>query len=399
MSIHRIEDIVCEYSGRYQTWSILQETPIRLLSLPMGYSISEDPEDEPNEEKPLRESKEEGYVVPTGRVKVPAGRHKAEVVFHEKVVRIPLASGKILLVQGERTEESPKSFKRLPPQRQVEFRIDLIPGATPIAKSTYRLAPSEMQELSEQLQELQDKGFIQPSHSPWGASVLFVKKKDGSFRMCIDSLELNKLTIKNCYPLPRIDNLFDQLQGSHYFSKIDLRFGYHQLRVHEADVPKTAFRMRYGHFDFMVMPFELTNAPTVFMEYLDKFVIVFIDDKLIYSKSKEDHEVHLKLVLELLKKEKLYAKFSKCEFWLQEVRFLGHVVNSNGIHMNPSKIEVTTDVHREFLQDCQTPYFTDAEEPERGNVIVYASRQLKNHENNYTTHGLEFGAVVFDLKN
>ncbi|GJU16547.1 putative nucleotidyltransferase, ribonuclease H [Tanacetum coccineum] len=241
----------------------------------------------------------------------------------------------------------PEDLSGLPPQRQVEFRIDLVPGATPVAKSPYRLAPSEMQELSGQLQELQDKGFIRPSHSPWGAPVLFVKKKDGSFRMCIDYRELNKLTVKNRYPLPRIDDLFDQLQGSCYFSKIDLRSGYHQLRVHEDDIPKTAFRTRYGHFEFTVMPFGLTNAPAVFMDlmnrvckpYLDKFVIVFIDDILIYSKTKEDHEVHLRLVLELLRKEKLYAKFSKCEFWLQEVHFLGHVVNQSGIHVDPSKIE------------------------------------------------------------
>nr|GFB19944.1 putative reverse transcriptase domain-containing protein [Tanacetum cinerariifolium] len=184
-----------------------------------------------------------------------------------------------------------------------------------------------MQELANQLKEIQDKGFIRPSSSPWGALVLFVKKKDGSFHMCIDYRELNKLTIKNRYPLPRIDDLFDQLQGSQYFSKIDLRSGYLQLRVREEDIPKTAFRMRYGHFEFMVMPFGLTNAPTVFMDlmnrvcrpYPDKFVIVFIDDILIYSKSKEEHEVYLKLILELLKKEKLVGKFSKCEFWLQEV--------------------------------------------------------------------------------
>ncbi|GJZ59309.1 putative reverse transcriptase domain-containing protein [Tanacetum coccineum] len=206
--------------------------------------------------------------------------------------------------------------------------------------------------MSRQLQELQDKGFIRPSHSPWGAPVLFVKKKDGSFRMCIDYRELNKITIKNIYPLPRIDDLFDQLQGACYLSKIDLRLGYHQLRVHEDDIPKTAFRKRYGHFEFTVMPFGLTNAPAVFINlmnrvckpYLDKFVIVFIDDILIYSKTKEEHEVHLKLVLELLRKEKLYAKFSKCEFWLQEVHFLGHMVNQSGIHVNPSKIEAVNNL-------------------------------------------------------
>ncbi|GJU11669.1 putative reverse transcriptase domain-containing protein [Tanacetum coccineum] len=208
-----------------------------------------------------------------------------------------------------------------------------------------------MKELSEQLQELSDKGFIRPSSSPWGAPVLFVKKKDGSFRMCIDYRELNKLTVKNRYPLPRIDDLFDQLQGSSIYSKIDLRSGYHQLRVREQDIPKTAFRTRYGHYEFQVMPFGLTNAPAVFMDlmnrvckpYLDKFVIVFIDDILIYSKDEKEHEEHLKAILELLKKEKLYAKFSKCEFWIPKVQFLGHVIDSRGIHVDPAKIESIKD--------------------------------------------------------
>ncbi|GJU40301.1 reverse transcriptase domain-containing protein [Tanacetum coccineum] len=207
--------------------------------------------------------------------------------------------------------------------------IELIPGATPVAKSPYRLVPSELEELFGQLKKLQDK-------------------KDGSFRMCIDYRELNKLTVKNRYPLPRIDDLFDQLQGLQFFSKIDLRSGYHQLRVHEDDIPKTAFRTRYGHFEFTVMPFGLTNAPAIFIDlmnrvcrpYIDKFVIVFIDDILIYYKTREEHVEHLRLVLEQLKKEKMYAKFSKCEFWLREVQFLGHVINGNGIHVDPSKIEV-----------------------------------------------------------
>nr|GEX93246.1 putative reverse transcriptase domain-containing protein [Tanacetum cinerariifolium] len=271
-------------------------------------------------------------------------KNNAEIVCHEKVVRIPLESGEVLRVQGERTlggtktlmstkadepklsdipvvrdfiDVFPKDLSGLPPQRQVEFCMDLIPGATPISKSLYRLAPSKMQELSEQLEELQDEGFIRLSHSPWGAPVLFVKKKDDSMRMCIDYRELNKLTIKNRYPLPRIDDLFDQLQGVRYFSNIDLRSGYHQLRVHEDDIPKTTFRTRYRHFEFTVMPFGLTNAPS----------------------TKEGHEVHLKLVLELLKKERLYAKFLKCEFWLQEVHFIGYVVNHNDIHVDPSKIK------------------------------------------------------------
>ncbi|GKA72286.1 putative reverse transcriptase domain-containing protein [Tanacetum coccineum] len=204
-----------------------------------------------------------------------------------------------------------------------------------------------MKELAEQLKELSDKGFIRPSSSPWGAPILFVKKKDGSFRMCIDYRELNKLTVKTRYPLPRIDDLFDQLQGSNIYSKIELRSGYHQLRVREEDIPKTAFRTRYGHYEFQVMPFGLTNAHAVFMDlmnrvckpYLDKFVIVFIDDILIYSRDEKEHEEHLKTILELLKKEELYAKFSKCEFWIHTVKFLGHVIDISGIHIDPTKIE------------------------------------------------------------
>ncbi|GKD44696.1 putative reverse transcriptase domain-containing protein, partial [Tanacetum coccineum] len=199
-------------------------------------------------------------------------------------------------VVKEFPENFPEDLPGLPPVRQVEFQIDLIPGTTPVARAPYRLAPFEMQELSNQLQELLDRGFIRPSTSPWGAPVLFVKKKEGSLRMCIDYRELNKLTVKNRYPLPRIEDLFDQLQGSSVYSKIDLRSGYHQLRVRDKDIPKTAFRTRYGHYEFQVIPFGLTNAPSVFMDlmnrvckpYLDKFVILFIDDILIYSRNKEE---------------------------------------------------------------------------------------------------------------
>ncbi|GKA83030.1 putative reverse transcriptase domain-containing protein [Tanacetum coccineum] len=381
-------------------------------------------------------------------------------------------------------EVFPKYLPGIPPTRQVEFQIDLVPGAAPVARAPYRLAPSEMKELAEQLQELSDKGFIRPSSSPWGAPVLFVKKKDGSFRMCIDYHELNKLTVKNRYPLPRIDDLFDQLQGSSVYSKIDLRSGYHQLRVREEDIPKTAFRTRYGHYEFHVMPFGLTNAPAVFMDlmnrvckpYLDKFVIVFIDDILIYSKNKEEHEGHLQLILELLKEEheghlqlilellkeeKLYAKFSKCEFWIPKVQFLGHVIDSKGIHVDPAKIESIKDwaspksateirqflglagYYRRFIEGfskiakpmtkltqknvkfdwgekeeaafqlikqklCSAPIlalpkgsenfivYCDASHKGLGavlmqneKVIAYASRQLKIHEKNYTTHDLE----------
>ncbi|GJY07162.1 putative reverse transcriptase domain-containing protein [Tanacetum coccineum] len=193
----------------------------------------------------------------------------------------------------------------------IEFQIDLVPGAAPVARAPYRLAPSELQELSTQLQELSDKGFIRPISSRWGAPVLFFKKKNGSFWMCINYRELNKLTVKNRYPLLRINDLFDQLQGSSVYTKIDLSSGYHQLKVHDKDILKMAFRTRYSHYEFQVMPFGFTNVPTVFMDlmnrvckpYLDKFVIVFIDDILIYSKNKEEHAEHLKLILELLKKE------------------------------------------------------------------------------------------------
>ncbi|GJY55352.1 putative reverse transcriptase domain-containing protein [Tanacetum coccineum] len=325
----------------------------------------------------------------------------------------------------------------LPSTRQVEFQIDLVPGAAPVARAPYRLAPSEMKELSEQLKELSDKGFIRPSSSPWGAPVLFVKKKDGSFRMCIDFQELNKLTMKNRYPLPRIDDLFDQLQGSSVYSKIDLRSGYHQLRVREEDIPKTAFRTRYGHYEFQVMPFGLTNAPAVFMDLMNR---------------------------------ELYAKFSKCEFSIPKVQFLGHVIDSKGIHVDPTKIESIKDwaspkspteilqflglagYYRRFIEGfskiakpmtkltqkkvkfewsdkqeaafqllkqklCSAPilalpegskYFIaycDASKKglgavlmQREKVIAYASRQLKIHEKNYTTHDLELGAVVFALK-
>lgn len=232
-------------------------------------------------------------------------------------------------------EVFPKDLLGLPSSRAVEFQIDLTPKAAPVAKALYHLAPQEMQELSSQLQEHRDKGLIQPSSSPWGTLILFVKKKDGSMQMCNNYRELNKMTIKNRYPLPWIDDMFDQPDGASYFSKIELWLGYHQLRVCEEDIPKTTFRMRYGHYEFLVIPFGLTNAPAVFMDlmnrvyrpYLDKFVIVFIDDKLIYSRSKKDHEQHLNIIPELHKGQKLYTKFSKCEFLLREVHFLGRVIN------------------------------------------------------------------------
>ncbi|XP_052732432.1 uncharacterized protein LOC128196232 [Vigna angularis] len=243
-------------------------------------------------------------------------------------------------------EVFPDEIPRLPPVREVEFTIDLVTTAAPISVQPYRMSPAELVELKKQIEELMDKQFIRPSVSPWGAPVLLVKKKDGSSRLCIDYRQLNKLTIKNKYPLPRIDDLLDQLQGASVFSKIDLRSGYHQIRVKEGDIQKTAFRSRYGHYEYVVMPFGVTNAPAIFMDYmnrifrpyLDKFVVVFIDDILIYSKSHEEHEEHLRVVLGVLKEKELYAKLSKCEFWMKSVQFLGHVVSAEGISMDPSKV-------------------------------------------------------------
>nr|GEV96076.1 hypothetical protein [Tanacetum cinerariifolium] len=255
-------------------------------------------------------------------------KYHAVIICAEKIVRIPFGD-EILIVRenitttkdedkskGKRLEDLPvvqeflevfpEDLPGIPPTRQVEFQIDLIPGAAPVARAPYRLAPNEIKELAEQLQELKDKGFIRP--------------------------------MKNRYPLLMIDDLFDPLQGSSVYLKIDLRSGYHQLRVREEDIPKTVFRTRYGHYEFQDMPFGLTNAPAVFMDlinrackpYLDKFVIVFINDILIYSKSKKEHEGHLRQILNLLKKEELYAKFSKCEFWISRVQFLGHVIDCRG---------------------------------------------------------------------
>ena len=223
----------------------------------------------------------------------------------------------------------PDELPGLPPHRDVDFGIELHPSTTTISMTPHRMAPVELQELRVQLKELLDKRFIRPSTSPWGAHVLFAKKKGKTLRLCIDYRQLNRVTIKNRYPLPRIGDLFDQLRGARVYSKIDLRTGYHQLRVRDTDIPKTAFRTRYGHFEFTVMPFGLMNAPAAFIDlmhrvfqpYLDQFVVVFMFDILIYSQSEWEHEYHLRIVLQLLRDHQLYAKFSKCEFWLIEVRF------------------------------------------------------------------------------
>ncbi|WVZ84489.1 hypothetical protein U9M48_031518 [Paspalum notatum var. saurae] len=332
----------------------------------------------------------------------------------------------------------------------------------PIAKRQYRVAPKEQELIKENIDELLGKGFIRPSSSPWAFPVLFVDKKDGTRRMCVDYRALNDVTIKNKYPLPRIDDLFDQLQGACVFSKIDLRSGYHQMKIRPSDIPKTAFITRFGLYEYTVMSFGLTNAPAyfmnlmnkVFMEYLDKFVVVFIDDILIYSKTEEEHEEHLRLVLQKLRDHKLYAKLSKCEFWLDQVPFLGHIVSKGGIMVDPSKIGGVMDwkvpklILRRFIESFSgiakpmtsllekgvpfnwtkerqaafdelkkrlttapvltlpdlTKSFTvycDASKEglgcvlmREGKVIAYASRRLRKHEVNYPTHDLELAVVV-----
>jgi hypothetical protein len=234
----------------------------------------------------------------------------------------------------------------MPPDREVEFVIDLLPGTTPISKRPYRMSVEELKELKEQLTELQEVRYIYPSFSPWGAPVLFVQKKDGSQSMCVDYRSFNDVTIKNKYPLPCLKDLFDQMRGVRVFSKIDLRLGYHQMKIRPSDIPKTAFSTRYGLYEFIVMLFGLTNAPAyfmnlmnkVFMEYLEKFVVVFIDDIHIYSKNDSDHEEHLRLVLQKLRGNQLYAKYSKCDFWLDEVPFLGHIISNGGISVDPTKV-------------------------------------------------------------
>ncbi|VVA41094.1 PREDICTED: retrotransposon, partial [Prunus dulcis] len=335
----------------------------------------------------------------------------------------------------------PDDLPGFPPEREIEFTIELLPGTNPIYQTPYRMAPAELRELKIQLQELVDLGFIRPSVSPWGAPVLFLK-------------------------------------GAKYFSKIDLRSGYHQLRIREEDIPKTAFRTRYGHYEFLVMPFGLTNAPAAFMDlmnrvfrpYLDHFVIVFIDDILVYSQTLEGHKKHLRLVLRTLRRKQLYAKFSKCQFWLDRVIFLGHVISAEGIYVDPQKVEVVVnwvqptsvteirsflglagyyrrfvegvasiaapltrltrkDVAFEWTEECEQSFqelkkrlttapilalpdnagnfviYSDASLQGLGcvlmqhdRVIAYASRQLKKHEQNYPVHDLELAAVVFALK-
>jgi hypothetical protein len=247
----------------------------------------------------------------------------------------------------EYSDVFPDDLPGMPPDQDIKFIIELQPGTAPISRRPYRMPPNELAELKVQLQDLLDKGFIRPSASPWVCPALFVKKKDNSLRLCVDYRPLNAVTIKNKYPLPRIDILFDQLAGAKVFSKIDLRSGYHQIKIRPSDIPKIAFSTRYGLYEYLVMSFGLTNAlayfmylmNSVFMQELDKFVVVFIDDILIYSKNPEDHAKHLHVILQRLRDHHLYAKFSKCEFWLDTVKFLGHTISSNGISVDPSKVQ------------------------------------------------------------
>jgi hypothetical protein len=241
----------------------------------------------------------------------------------------------------------PEELPGMPPYREVEFVIDPLPRTAPISKLSYRMSVEELKELKKQLMELQEVGYIRPNSSPWGAPVLFVQKKYGSQGMCVDYRSLNDVTVKNKYPLPRIEDLFDQMRGARVFSKIDLRSGYHQMKIRPSDIPKTTFSTRYGLYEFTVMSFGLTNEPAYFMdlmnkvllEYLDSFVVVFIDDILIYSKSESDHEEHLRLVLQKLWDNQLYTKCSKCEFWISEVPFLGHIISNGGISVDPTKVK------------------------------------------------------------
>ncbi|GKD80539.1 putative reverse transcriptase domain-containing protein [Tanacetum coccineum] len=331
-------------------------------------------------------------------------KYHAKILCDEKVIHIPINGETLIIrvqVMAKKSDEKrledilvvrefpevfPEDLPDLPPVHQVEFQIDLIPGATPVARAPYRLAPSEMQELSDQLQELADRGFIRPSTSPWGASVLFVKKKDGSFRMCIDYRELNKLTIKNHYLLPRIDDLFDQLQGSSVYSKINLRSGYHQLRVRDEDIPKTAFKTRYRHYKFQVMPFGLTNAPAVFIDLMNRMHVI------------DSHGIHVdpskieaiaKPLTELTQKNKKYI-------WGEDQESAFQLLKQK---LCEAPILALPEGNDDFVIYCDTSHQgLGAVLMQREKVIAYASRQLKPNEENYTTHDLELGAVVFALK-
>ncbi|GKB80960.1 putative reverse transcriptase domain-containing protein [Tanacetum coccineum] len=321
-------------------------------------------------------------------------KYQAVIVCGEKIIRIPFGN-KVLIVHGDGSNNEHGS--RLNIISCTKTQKYVLKGCQVfLAHVTTKKAEDKSKK-----KRLEDVPIVQdfPKVFPEDLPVLFVKKKDGSFRMCIDYQELNKLTVKNCYPLPRIDDLFDQLQGSSVYSKIDLRLGYHQLRVREEDILKTAFKTRYGHYKFQVMPRGLTNAPTVFMElmnqvcepYLDKFMIVFIDDILIYSKSKQEHEEHLKLILELLKKEELSCRLLS--------KILRRVFEDRQEKLCNAPILALPKGAENFIVYCDASHKgLGAVLMQNEKVIAYASQQLKIHEKIYTTHDMELGVVVFTLK-
>ncbi|WVZ51765.1 hypothetical protein U9M48_002876 [Paspalum notatum var. saurae] len=362
-------------------------------------------------------------------IHVPLHKHVSHTVNVAETQTEAQALAKIP-VACEYPDVFPEELPGLPPDRDVEFRIDLVPAMTPVSKRPYRMAPDELKELKTQLQEQLDKGFIRPSSSPWGCPALFVEKKDqGGKRLCVDYRPLNAVTVKNKYPLPHIDILFDQLGGATVFSKIDLRSGYHQIKVREEDIPKTAFSTRYGLYEYLVMSFGLTNAPaffmylmnSVFMNELDKFVVVFIDDILVYSKNEKEHEEHLRIVLSRLREHKLYANFSKC-YYRRFIKDFSRIskpmtalTQKNAKFAWSPKCEEAFGTLKTFLTSAPVlaqpditksfDVYCDASGSglgcvlmQEGRVIAYASSQLRKHEVNYPTHDLELLAVVYALK-
>jgi hypothetical protein len=274
----------------------------------------------------------------------------AEIVTESKAAPLPSA---VKGVVAQYAEVFVNELPGLPPERTIQHEINT-GTADPIAKSTYRMSPKELHELKVQLDELLKLGFIQPSSPPWASPVLFARKRDGDLRLCTDYRSLNAVTTKNKYPIPRVDEIFDSLGGAVIFSKIDLRSGYYQIRIKESDITKTAFKTHFGHFEYRVMPFGLSNAPATFMhlmnsvfhDILNKFVTIYLDDILIFSSSEADHAIHLQEVLKRLKDNKLYAKLSKCEFCVEQVEFLGHIISKNGLSVDHKKVQCIIELKR-----------------------------------------------------
>ena len=309
------------------------EDPVFLVTIREGLPDGADPADEPDESTP-------GVAVPAAVTANTA----APSEFHTQL-------DALLQKYGDIVPSDPDFVPPYPPARNVDHAIDLLPGSSPPNKPVYRMNPAELEELKKQLAQLQEQGLIRPSTSPFGSPIIFVKKKNGSLRLCVDYRALNNITVKNKYPLPRIDDLLDRLHGAKIFSKIDLAAGYHQIRLREEDIPKSAFRTRYGHFEYTVLAFGLCNAPATFMRMmheilmdgLDDFVIVFLDDILIFSRSEEEHLAHVEAVLKKLQVHQLFAKKAKCEWGVTRTEFLGHICSDKGIEMDPSKVKAVLD--------------------------------------------------------